>query len=117
MGVDLKVVASHFRERRGELLSTAVLRFDLDPALFARLALDASPCLVRVRPWGLTVGFYEDEGLRSTVEDRYGNRLTCTTPADLDGLALPPDAVAWNRAILVFLLALPQDTRIVLFWC
>src|SRR5262249_46544338 len=30
MGLDLKVMASHFRERRGEVLSTATLRFDRD---------------------------------------------------------------------------------------
>ena len=31
MGMDLEVLASHFRERRGEMLPTASLRFDRDP--------------------------------------------------------------------------------------
>ena len=79
MGVDLKVMASHFRERRGELLPTATLRFDRDAALFAQLASDATPCLVRPLPEGMTVGTYEDEGLRYTTEDRHGHRLTYTT--------------------------------------
>lgn len=117
MGVDLKVMASHFRERRGELLPTATLRFDRDAALFAQLAPDASPCLVRPLPEGMTVGAYEDEGLRYTVADRFGNRLTYTTPADLAGLVAPADLAPWNRAILAFLLALPPESRIVLFWC
>jgi hypothetical protein len=31
MGVDLKVMASHYRERRGEFLATATLRLDREP--------------------------------------------------------------------------------------
>src|SRR5262245_19786931 len=117
MGVDLKVMASHFRERRGELLPTATLRFDRDPRLFGQLAPDATPCLVRPLPDGLAVGSYEDEGLRYIEADRYGNRLTWTTPADLHRLAVPDDTDPWNRAIIAFLLALPPDTRLVLCWC
>jgi hypothetical protein len=117
MGVDLTVMASHFRERHGELLPTAVLRFDRDAALFGQLAAEATPCLVRALPEGVRVGSYEDDGLRYTVTDRYGDRLTYTTPSEIRALVVPDDVAAWNRAIIAFLLALPEETRIVLFWC
>ena len=117
MGLDLTVMASHFRERRGEMLPTATLRFDRDTAIFSQLAPDATPCLVNPLPDGLTVGSYEDEGLRYIDADRNGHHLTFTTPADLRRLVVPDDAAPWNRAVLAFLLALPPDTRLVLLWC
>lgn len=83
MGLDLTVLASHYRERRGEMLPTATLRFDRDANLFSQLAADATPSLVRPLPDGLTVGCYEDTGLRFTETDQHGNHLTFTTPADL----------------------------------
>lgn len=117
MGMDLKVMASAFREQRGEFLPTATLRFDRDERLFAQLARDAAPCLVQPLPAGLKVGSYEDAGLTYTDADRYGNSLTFTTPAVLRDLQVPDDVCDWNRAILAFLLALPPDARIVLYWC
>jgi hypothetical protein len=117
MGLDLVALTSHFRERRGEMLPTATLRFDRDAALFAQLARDATPCLTHPLPDGLTVGIHEDAGLRFTAVDRYEQPLTCTTPQDLRRLVIPDDTATWNRAILTFLLALSPDARIVLFWC
>lgn len=117
MGVDLTVMASHFRERRGEMLPTAILRFDRDTGLFAQLTPDASPSLVQPLPEGLVVGCHEDAGLRYTDVDRGGKRLTFTTPANLRLLTIPDEIAPWNRAILVFLLNLPADTCIVLYWC
>jgi hypothetical protein len=117
MGIDLKVMATSFRERRGEYLPTATLRFERDPRLLAQLAPDATPSLVRPLPPGLKVGSYEDEGLVWVEADRYGSPLTCTTPTDLRNLRLPDDLAPWNAAVLAFLLALPPDARIVLFWC
>jgi hypothetical protein len=116
MGLDLTALASHFRERRGELLPTATLRFDRDSGLFAQLELDSRPSLVRPLPEGLRVGCYEDEGLRYTDVDSLGNRLTWTTSDHLRSLVITDDLAPWNRAILSFLLALPSDLRIVLFW-
>jgi hypothetical protein len=116
MGLDLKVLASNFRER-GELLATASLRFDRDARLLADLHPDATPCLVRPLPGGLKVGHYEDEGLKFEDVDRYGKPLTYTTSKDLRGLRLPDGLASWNEAILAFLLALPAETRIVLYWC
>ena len=117
MGVDLKVLASHFRERRGEFLATATLRFDRDAGLFAQLAPDAEPRLTHPLPAGLKVGHHEDDGLRWDEADRQGRPLTFTTPAELRRLRLPDDIAPWNRAVLAFLLALPADARIILYWC
>lgn len=117
MGLDLTVMASHFRDRRGEMLPTATLRFDRDEMLFSQLSADATPCLVRRLSDGLTVGVHEDAGLRFASVDRYDRPLTCTTSDELRRLVVPDDTAAWNRAILAFLLALPSDVRIVLYWC
>jgi hypothetical protein len=116
VGIDLEVMASHFRERRGEFLPTATLRFDRDSGLFGQLDPQATPCLVRPLPEGLKVGRYEDQGLTFTEVDRSGQPLTFTTSADLRRLRVPDDVAPWNRAVLAFLLALPSDTRIVLYW-
>src|SRR5262245_46759402 len=100
MGADLKVMASHFRELRGEFLVTASLRLERDEALLGRLAPEADPCLVNTLPPGLKVGHCEDEGLRWDDVDRYGARLTYTTPAALQMLRLPDQVSPWNRAAL-----------------
>jgi hypothetical protein len=117
MGIDLEVMASHFREKRGELLPTATLRFDRDLGLFGQLSQEASPCLVQVLPEGLKVGRYEDAGLAFTDMDRYGKPLTFTTSSTLQKLRVPENLAPWNRAILAFLFALPPDSRVVLYWC
>jgi hypothetical protein len=117
MGIDLKILASNFRERRGELLSTASLRIDRDPRLLSLLSKEAMPCLVQPLPAGLKVGHYEEDGLKFTETDRYGHALTFTTPEQLQALRNVEDVTEWNRAVLAFLLALPSDTRIVLYWC
>ncbi len=117
MGIDLKVLASHFRERRGEFLATAELRLERDPHLFSQLGLDSDPCLVRQIPEGLRIGHYEDDGLHFDTADRRGDLLTYTTPAHLQCLQFAPDHGDWNRAVLAFLRALPPDTRLVLYWC
>jgi len=56
MGIDLKVMASSFRERRGELLPTATLRLERDSILFSKLSKDAAPCLVHPLPPDLKIG-------------------------------------------------------------
>jgi hypothetical protein len=117
MGIDLEVMATRFRERRGEFLPTATLRFDRDSGLYEQLDRHATPCLVHPLPEGLKVGRYEDQGLTFTDVDRYANPLTFTTPADLSGLRVPDGIDPWNQAVLAFLLALPPEARIVLFWC
>src|SRR4051794_23736085 len=88
MGIDLAVMTSYFRERGGEIVPTATLRFDRDTRLFGQLAATAAHPLVRPLPDGLKVGSYQDEGLRFVDADRYGSgcttrsRSTCgTTPS------------------------------------
>jgi hypothetical protein len=49
--------------------------------------------------------------------DRRGEPLTFTTPIGLRRLRIPEHNSQWNQAILAFLLALPPDARIILFWC
>jgi hypothetical protein len=117
MGIDLKVIASQFREARGEFLATASLRLERDMELFGQLSPDAEPRLVSAIPAGLKVGHYEEAGLVWVEVDRYGSPLTFTTPAALVRLRLPEGVSAWNRAILAFLLSLPHDARVVLYWC
>jgi hypothetical protein len=114
MGFDLQVMASYFREKGGELLPTATVRFERDDELFSRLRAESVPCVVRPLPQGFKVGCYEDQGLRFTDVDAYGKPLTFTTPKDLlDGRFVPEDAVhPWSRATLSYLLALPKDNRI-----
>jgi hypothetical protein len=85
--------------------------------LFGQLDRRATPCLVRPIPEGLKVGRYEDQGLIFTEVDRGGQPLTFTTPADLRALRVPDEIDPWNRAILAFLLTLPSDARIILYWC
>ena len=79
MGIDLQILASHFRERDGELLATASLRLDRDVDLLGQLNAGASPCLVHALPAGFKVGHYEDDGLKFDEVDRHGNPLTYTT--------------------------------------
>jgi len=117
VGVDLKEFASHFRERQGEFLTTAALRFDRDSALFAQLSSDAEPCLTTLLPAGLKVGHYEEEGLRWDEVDRQGQPLTFTTPNELRRLQLLDELAPWNRAVLAFLLSLPPEARVILYWC
>jgi hypothetical protein len=66
---------------------------------------------------GVKSGRYEEQGLMFTDTDRRGNPLTITTPTLLRQWRLPEDMSPWNQAILAFLLALPPDARIILFWC
>ena len=93
------------------------MRFDRDDGIFSQLTLEASPCLVRQLPHGLKVGCYDDSGLVFTEVDRHNNPLTCTTPWELRQLELPSDIAPWNRAVMAFLLSLPADARIILYWC
>ncbi|MFO0875958.1 MAG: hypothetical protein U0840_01180 [Gemmataceae bacterium] len=117
MGIDLKGLATSYREIRNEFLATATLRFERDLALFSRLAPDALPCLGRLLAPGLRVGVYDAVGLVWAEADRYGQLLTFTTPTNLRRMEVPADIREGNRAVLAFLLALPEDARIVLVWC
>src|SRR5262245_17563083 len=117
MGIDLKILASNFRERDGHLLATASIRADRDPRLLSIFSTQATACIVKPLPDGLTVGHDEDAGLRFDDKDRYGRPLTFTTPQQLQAFRDIEEINQWNRAIISFLVALPPDTKIVLYWC
>ena len=117
MGIDLRALASNFREHGRELLPTASVRFDRDSRLLAAFSPVADPCIVQPLPGSLRVGHYEDDGLKFDEVDRYGNRLTYTTADQVRRVATITDISQWNRAVLGFLLSLPSDTKIVLYWC
>jgi hypothetical protein len=117
MGIDLKALATNFREQGGEFLATASLRFDRDPRLLLLFSSDARPTLVQPLPTGLKIGHYEDAGLKFDEKDRYGRPLTFTTPEQVRALRDIQDISEWNRAVLAFLVSLPPGTCIVLYWC
>src|SRR5437762_2790894 len=117
MGIDLKLLAGNFREREGQVVSTASIRLDRDNRVLALFSRNADPCLVQPCPNGLKVGHHEDGGLQFDDQDRYGHPLTFTTPDVLRRLPAIDDISQWNRAALAFLLSLPPSTRIFLYWC
>ncbi len=117
MGIDLQVMASYFRERRGELLPTATLRFERDPELFSKFSKDSIPCLVQPLPGDLKVGVYADTGLAFKDQDSYGYPLTFISSLDLAQLEFSENLSVWNAAVLTFMGNLPADARIVLYWC
>ena len=75
MGIDLKLLASSFRERPDQVLSTAAIRLEREARLLSQLTMESDPRLVRPMPEGLKVGHYEDAGLRYDDMDRYGALL------------------------------------------
>jgi hypothetical protein len=110
------VTASYFRERGGEFLPTATLRFDRDHRLFSQLVREAMPSLVQPLPDGLKAAYYDEKGLTYRDKDRHGDRLTFTTPGKIRSLKAPDDLSPWNHAVLAFLRALPADSRLILSW-
>jgi hypothetical protein len=67
-------------------------------------------------PRQMWVQIYEDEGVKRTRNDMYGNELTFVYAKQLKKLVLPADASKWNKAIMAFVAALPNDTPIILLW-
>lgn len=99
---------------------------DRDPRILGLFSQQAEPCVVQALPEGLKVGHHEDHGLQFDDKDRHGRQLTFTTSdklkalpkiVELSVLAEIDQISQWNRAALAFLLALPPDTKIVLYWC
>lgn len=58
----------------------------------------------------------EGAGIARTRVDGYGNKLTFVYAQQLKRLLVPSDASPWNRAIMAFIEALPDDTPIILYW-
>ena len=117
MGFDLQFLATSFRDRGAESLSTASLRLERERSLLSQLTLESVPCLVQPLPADLKIGHYEDDGIRFDEYDRYGKPLTFTTPEQLRAVQRVDELCQWNRAVLAFALGLPPGSRIVLYWC
>lgn len=117
MGIDLRVLASNFREHGGEMHATAQIRLDRDRRLLSVFSPQAEPCIVQPVPEGFKVGLHTDEGVKITENDGYGKPLTFTTPEQMRVVGEIEELTDWNRAALAFLLKLPPGSRIVLYWC
>ena len=101
------------------------LRFDQDYRIFGQL-IDVSPYCqsgkstisIRVNslPPQMWVETYEDEGIKRTRKDPYGDELTFVYARQLKKLKLPRNSSPKNRAIKAFVDALPGDTPIILEW-
>ncbi len=59
---------------------------------------------------------YEDEGIERHRDDKYGTELTFVYAEQLKSLKVENGASPKNRAIKVFIEALPDDTPIILLW-
>ena len=122
MGIDLKLLASNFRERPDRVLTTAAIRLDRDPRVLSLFYPDSDPSIVQPMPEGLKVGHFEDGGLQYDDKDRYGEALTYTTSEKVEQVAVKlkdhiDEISRWNRAALAFIVSLPPETKIILYWC
>lgn len=66
---------------------------------------------------GASILQYDDEGLTRASTDPYGTPLTWVSAKELKKLKASERTSSWNKAILAFITALPDDTVIVLWWC
>jgi hypothetical protein len=57
-----------------------------------------------------------EERMMETREDAWGNELTFVYAEDLKRLRMPERISPWNRAIMAFINALPNNTPIILMW-
>ena len=115
MGIDLKFLSSSFRER-GEIVATASIRADRQPEFLAQFGRNAIPCRVEELPQGMKIGHCEESGFRVDNMDHYGKPLTYTTSDRLKDFPEIEEISQYNRAVLAFLLTLPPDKKIVLYW-
>lgn len=67
-------------------------------------------------PNGSKIVIYEEEGIVETCGDMYGDELTFVYAKELKALKVS-DTTEWNRAVMAFVRALPDDTIIFLMWC
>lgn len=59
---------------------------------------------------------YKQGGMKTTREDDWGFELTFAYAEDLKALNVPEDVHPFNKAIIAFINALPNDTPIILYW-
>jgi len=119
MGLDLTVAPMRYHTMNWWLAFDR-LRLDCDYDLFSQIG----PCsrgrykpitLPLPLPAGTKFDWYEDESVKTKTEDPYGVPLTYLPAAAFRDMIL--EGVSdWNKAVLVFLAALPPDTPVVLWW-
>lgn len=67
-------------------------------------------------PSELWINYYDDQDQAPTRNDKYGNELTFVYAEQLKTLKVDETTPAWNKAIVAFVQALPNDTPIILMW-
>jgi hypothetical protein len=110
VSINLTLVFDRYGFSRDSLLAFERMRLDWqDYEAFDRLKEDAIPLQNGV-------DWYGDEGLRHTTTDDYGAPLTYVAAHTLAKHLSAAPLQGWDAAALAFLKALPQDTKVVLWW-
>ena len=110
MGLDLRLYPNRWRSQRPLLSNAQVL--DRNYELF-----DAIKALPAVAVPEAPLAYDDDEGLKPTATDSYGDQLTQVWAGVLAGI--PEETWGrseWNRAALAYLRTIPPDTPVVLWW-
>lgn len=120
MGLDLAVCPI----RHYELdwwLTTERLSFDRDYDLFSYIAncgRGSNQCICNPFPLPERKRFeyYTDEGIKGMTKDDYGAPLTYVLAGEFRDIPLSFYFSIWNKAVLIFLKALPIEIPVVLWW-
>ena len=117
MGMDLAIMPLD-QGWFGGGLAWSRLSFDRDYDLFGQLHDFDGKGKIKANPLppGASIGHYEDEGLRQETTDPYGTPLTWAPAVALKKLKESERTTPWNKAILAFINALPDETVVVLWW-
>lgn len=83
--------------------------------MFDRMDFDQFRGLGQPLPVGQVLRWYMDEGLGPVIDDAYGERLTLISPSDLH-IIIVDGFNHWNTVMMKFLIDLPGETILVLYW-
>jgi len=110
MGVDLAVAFDEYFNFEGSL-RLAYSRLDLtrDRALWEILKE------MEERPFDQPIQWYYEEGIKDENQNAYGGPLTYLTAGELKRIDIK-DLSPWNKAVFRFIGALPDDTKVLLYW-
>jgi len=102
------------------------LRFERDYRIFGQLTDMSDPGQPEIPekptiksheiPPQLWIDMYDVEGCKKRRDDSNGETLRFAYAQQLKRLIIPDDTHFWNKAIKVFLNALPDDTPVILEW-
>lgn len=62
------------------------------------------------------LAIYGDEGIEKTEEDENGETLTYLEAGEFAKIIMSEYSSVINKAIILFLLSLPKDTMVILYW-